>query len=138
MSDLYQDALMALAKDASHAGSLPPPAVSVMRDNPLCGDRVTMDLARDDNRMVDLRHRVRGCVLCRAAASALTASLVGKSRQDLVAARAAMQRVLAGGAPEDANYEAYADFAPVASARSRHTCVLLPFDALDAAWSEAT
>ena len=137
MSDLYQDALMALAKDPAHAGALPPPAVSVMRDNPLCGDRVTIDLARDGETIADIRHKVRGCVLCRAAASVLSATVVGAPKEKATAARAAMQAVLAGVTPEPA-FEYFSVFAPVASARSRHTCVLLPFDALDAAWSESS
>ncbi|MFY7961538.1 MAG: iron-sulfur cluster assembly scaffold protein, partial [Elsteraceae bacterium] len=137
MSDLYQEALMALAKDSTHAGALPPPAASVMRDNPLCGDRVTVDLVREGDKIADIRHKVRGCVLCRAAASALTASVVGAPKAKADAARAAMQAVLAGQSP-DSEFESFAAFAPVASARSRHTCVLLPFDALDAAWSEAS
>ncbi len=128
---------MALAKESAHAGTLPPPAVSVMRDNPLCGDRVTIDLERDGDRIADVKHKVRGCVLCRAAASALTASVVGEPKSKADAARAAMMTVLAGEAP-DATFERFSVFAPVAAARSRHTCVLLPFDALDAAWSETS
>jgi len=137
VSDLYQDALMALAKDPTHAGALPPPAVSVMRDNPLCGDRVTIDIARDGETIADIRHRVRGCVLCRAAASALSATVVGATKPKADAARAAMQAVLAGQTPDPA-FESFSVFAPVATARSRHTCVMLPFDALDAAWSETS
>ena len=133
--DLYQDALMALAKDASHAGVLAPPAVSVMRDNPLCGDRVTLDLLREGDRIVDIRHKVRGCILCRAAASALTATMVGKTSADLNLARDQMQTVLAGR-PVSEEFQVFGVFAPVASAKSRHSCVLLAFDALDAAWNE--
>lgn len=137
MTDLYQDALMALAKDAANAGSLPPPAVSVMRDNPLCGDRVTIDVSRDGERIADVKHKVRGCVLCRAAASALTAILIGAPKSKADAARIAIDAVLAGKAPDPA-FESFSVFAPVAAARSRHTCVLLPFDALEAAWAEST
>ena len=126
---------MALAKDASHAGVLAPPAVSVMRDNPLCGDRVTLDLLREGDRIVDIRHKVRGCILCRAAASALTATMVGKTSADMDLARDQMQAVLAGR-PVSEEFQVFGVFAPVASAKSRHSCVLLAFDALDAAWNE--
>ncbi len=135
MKDIYQDTLLALAKDSTHGGTLPPPAISVMRDNPLCGDRVTIDIARDGEKIAEIRHRVRGCVLCRAAAAALCATVVGAPRSKLIEARAVMEAVLAG-APPDPAFENFSVFAAVGSARSRHSCVLLPFEALDAAWGE--
>ena len=68
MSDeLYQQRIVALAKSKTGAGKLAAPTKSARRDNPLCGDRVTIDVKLEDGRIVEIAHQVRGCLLCQAA-----------------------------------------------------------------------
>src|SRR6185503_8145315 len=86
MSDLYQDRIVAQAKAATRAGRLEAPDATLTRDNPLCGDRITLDIRFDGKRIADLAHRVRGCLLCEAAASAIGAHAVGKTAADVAAA----------------------------------------------------
>jgi nitrogen fixation protein NifU and related proteins len=121
---LYHDALMALAKDATHAAALAQ-GEGVTLDNPLCGDRVTLAGTLAAGVVTGLRHKVRGCALCQAATAALARVLDGKPASALALAEAALEMVLAGGpAPEP-----WAAFAPVARHKSRHDCVRLPFSA---------
>ena len=45
------------------------PTKSARRDNPLCGDRVTIDVRLDDSgKIAEIAHQVRGCLLCQASA----------------------------------------------------------------------
>ena len=75
---LYQDRIVALAKAKTGAGKLAAPTKSARRDNPLCGDRVTIDVKLDDSgQIAEIAHQVRGCLLCQASASALA---VGRRR----------------------------------------------------------
>ncbi len=128
MSDeLYQEALLKLAREAPRKGRLEPNDASVRLDNPLCGDRVRIDLRLDGERIADLAHEVRGCVLCQAAAGIIGRRAVGLDRQGVAALSAQVDRVLAGEAPTVAELEA---FGPVARHRSRHDCVRLPFQTL--------
>ena len=54
---LYQDRIVALAKAKTGAGKLASPTKSARRDNPLCGDRVTIDVKLDgDGRIAEIRH----------------------------------------------------------------------------------
>jgi hypothetical protein len=73
MSDeLYQTRIVALAKSKTGAGKLAAPTKSARRDNPLCGDRVTIDVKLDDTgHIAEIAHQVRGCLLCQASAAAL-------------------------------------------------------------------
>ena len=81
---LYHDAILALAKDRTHAGRLDAPARTGTLDNPLCGDRVTLDIELgDDGTIRRIRHFVRGCALCQASAAALAAALEGRTAADL-------------------------------------------------------
>ena len=128
---LYHDAIMRLAREATGAGQLDSPGASVELDNPLCGDRVAVEVRVDAGRLVALAHRVRGCVLCQAAASYLGRAAPGCDAAALTVGRAQLAALLAKGAPIPAGrWEGASVFAPVAQAKSRHRCVLLPFEAL--------
>ena len=78
---LYQDRIVSLAKAKTGAGKLASPTKSARRDNPLCGDRVTIDVKLDDRgRVPEIAHQVRGCLLCQAlAASAWPSVAVGRN-----------------------------------------------------------
>ena len=128
--DLYQDAIVAQAKRASRAGRLETPDATITLDNPLCGDRVTIDVRLDDGRIVDLAQRVRGCLLCEASASVVGANAVGQTGNDIAAAQRDTRAMLEGGTASTARWPGLEAFTPVSSYKSRHACVLLPFEAL--------
>lgn len=128
--DLYQQAIVALARDASHAGKLEPAAAISQRDNPLCGDRVTLtaDFAADGT-LSEIRHRTRGCLLCEAGAALVTSHAKGLDAAKAAQAGVEMRAWLRGEAAQGLWQGAEA-FAPVRSKKSRHDCVTLAFDAL--------
>ena len=131
---LYQDRIVALAKAKTGAGKLAEPKKSARRDNPLCGDRVTIDVRLDgEGRIAEIAHQVRGCLLCQASASALSSVAVGRDRSGVEAIRHDAERAIGreAGVPN----EPFAAFTPVSAHKSRHECVLLPFDALQEALS---
>ena len=129
MSDqLYQDRIVALAKARNGAGKLVSPTRSARRDNPLCGDRVTVDVRLQDGRIAEIAHQVRGCLLCQASASALASVAVGKDAAGIETVRHDAERAI--GREAGTAGEPFAAFAPVAAHKSRHECVLLPFEAL--------
>ena len=129
MSDqLYQDRIVALAKARNGAGKLVSPTRSARRDNPLCGDRVTIDVRLQDGRIAEIAHQVRGCLLCQASASALASVAVGKDAAGIETVRHDAERAI--GREAGTAGEPFAAFAPVAAHKSRHECVLLPFEAL--------
>ena len=129
IGDLYNQTLLRLAADATGAGRLDSPDVTFTLDNPLCGDRIIVDLAFDGGRIAAFAHDVKGCVLCQASAAVLGARAAGASPQSLAAVRAAIAAMLdaVGAVPAWPELSA---FAPVAPQTSRHRCVLLPFDAV--------
>ena len=134
MSDqLYQDRIVALAKARNGAGKLVSPTRSARRDNPLCGDRVTVDVRLQDGRIAEIAHQVRGCLLCQASASALASVAVGKDAAGIETVRHDAERAI--GREAGAAGEPFTAFAPVAAHKSRHECVLLPFEALKDALS---
>jgi nitrogen fixation NifU-like protein len=127
--DLYNEAIIAAAKSDNHAGRLDHPSASATADNPLCGDRVTVDLEAADAVIRRIGHKTRGCLLTRAAASLLTSHVEGRSLQEAAALEKAARAWLTGDrdAPP---FPELAVMAPVKKVKSRHDCVTIAFTAL--------
>jgi nitrogen fixation NifU-like protein len=135
MSDqLYQERIVALAKAKTKAGKLASPTKTARRDNPLCGDRVTIDVTLDGHgKIAEIAQQVRGCLLCQASASALASVAVGRDAAGIADLRHDAERAI-GREAGDAR-EPFSAFAPVRDYKSRQECVLLPFEALEEALS---
>jgi nitrogen fixation NifU-like protein len=132
--ELYHDTIMAHARAPHHAGPLADADRKATVDNPLCGDRVTIELKIADGRVSDVGHTVRGCALCQAAASMLADGAIGAAPDEVARAREAIRAMLHDdAAPPDGRWAAFAAFLPARAAKSRHDCVLLPFQAFERA-----
>jgi nitrogen fixation NifU-like protein len=131
---LYHAALVERARAAFGKGRLPEATSSATVDNPLCGDRVAIDLAVKDGRVAAIGHHVRGCLLCEAAAATIAEHGRGADRAALDAMGEAARRLMADGAL-DPRWQCLEIFRPVHGTKSRRDCVLLPFEALKRAAS---
>lgn len=132
MSDpLYKKEILRLAADAHGAGHLAEPHVTGDAHNPACGDKVSVDLALDENgRITAIAHDTKACVLAQASASILGQSLKGASRDDVEDLANAVGMMLgAKGPPPSTPFEAYSAFEGVVEHRNRRQCVLLPIEA---------
>jgi NifU-like protein involved in Fe-S cluster formation len=136
MSDpLYRKEILRLAADAHGAGHLSQPHRTGTAHNPTCGDRVTFEVTTDaGGRIEALAHQTKACVLAQASASILGRDAAKLSRADVAALRTAVAAMLKEGAvvPQKP-FSEYAAFDGVTDYPNRHTCVLLPIDALLAA-----
>ncbi|MBV9330276.1 MAG: iron-sulfur cluster assembly scaffold protein [Alphaproteobacteria bacterium] len=131
MSDpLYRQELLRLAVDATGAGRLPTACRTGQAFNRACGDRVTVDIAIEDSRISGMAHDTKACVLTQASAAILGGELVGLTREEIVTLRSNVAEMLEGGDPPGAPFDTYAAFDGLSEHKSRHACVLLPFDAV--------
>jgi len=134
----YQQALKDLAQAAHGAGRLASHDGEALRDNPLCGDRVRIEIARSDGLITALAQETKGCLLCRAAASVLGLRAPGSSSEEIASAAQALRQLLADAADTPPGADIWPElslFLPVRAHRSRHGCVLLPIETLLAALS---
>lgn len=133
---LYQEEIIQLSRQSRQRGRLEAPDASARVDNPLCGDRVTMDLGIKDGRITAVGHRVRGCALCEAAAELIAENAIGMTAESLAEVELATRAYLNSSAVE-APWTKLSVFAPVREVKSRHECVYLPFTASIKAFSES-
>lgn len=135
--ELYQEAIKQMAAAAHGHGQLASPAGEAKLNNPLCGDRVRMQVGLNDGRISAIAHETRGCLLCRAAASLLGARAVGLDAAAVDAVTRALEATLRDRAAVPADWPELTMFQPAHAHPSRHKCALLPFQALQAALREA-
>ncbi len=127
---LYQKSIMDLARDTTTAGNLDEADATATVHNPLCGDRVTIALRIQDGTVAAVRHRVKGCALCQAAAATVGRHAPGATVENLRDVSAATEAMLKHGSAPNSVWPDIEAFQPVAAHRSRHECVMLPFRAL--------
>jgi len=81
MSDsIYHDTVMELARSATGAGLQDKAAAEATIDNPLCGDRITLQIDMQGSQVAAVRHKVRGCALCEASAALIAGNAAGMDR----------------------------------------------------------
>jgi nitrogen fixation NifU-like protein len=86
MDDLYREQIIDRYKYPLMKGTLEPNDYSYEDDNPLCGDRIRIDLRVDDKDIVtEAAFSGTGCAISQAAADLLMESIVGKSLDDVKA-----------------------------------------------------
>jgi nitrogen fixation protein NifU and related proteins len=83
MDSIYKEEIIDHYKNPRNFGNLDAPDVHVEANNPLCGDKLSMDLHLKDGVVEDVRFSGRGCAISQASASMLTEAMVGKSLEEL-------------------------------------------------------
>ncbi|HXF68207.1 MAG TPA: SUF system NifU family Fe-S cluster assembly protein [Thermoflexus sp.] len=82
MEDLYRELILDHYENPRNYGELPDADISYEDDNPLCGDRVRIDLKVQDGRIVDVRFSGKGCAISQASASMLTERIKGATVEE--------------------------------------------------------
>jgi nitrogen fixation protein NifU and related proteins len=77
MDDLYRDFILDHYRNPRNAGTMPNPDATFEDNNPLCGDKIRMDLRVEDGKVTDVKFAGRGCAISMASASLLTEQIKG-------------------------------------------------------------
>lgn len=78
MDDLYRDYILEHYRHPHNFGVLDAPTATYEGANPLCGDRITMQLQVEDGVVTGVGFTGRGCAISQASASLLTDEVKGK------------------------------------------------------------
>ena len=94
LDDLYQSVILDHNKTPRNFHELPPPAKHADGHNPLCGDRLTVWVDLDGDRVRDVAFLGNGCAISKASASLMTAAVKGKSRAEAMALADELQKLV--------------------------------------------
>ncbi len=88
VDDLYRDYILEHYRRPHNFGVIAAPSVSLEGSNPLCGDRITLQLRVEDGVLREVAFTGRGCAISQASASLLTDEIKGKPLADVEGFRA--------------------------------------------------
>ena len=80
LNDLYRDVILDHNRKPRNFGVLEPADAAAEGFNPMCGDRLTLRLKLDDDRISDIRFEGQGCAISPASASLMTEAVKGRTR----------------------------------------------------------
>lgn len=130
---LYQDILLDHHRSPRNFGELEAPQMKAEGFNPMCGDRVCVQLNLENEKIVP-RFKAEGCSICLASASMMTEEIEGLRCEEALEKIAEMRDFMQGG---EKNLEG--DLSALSGVKRfpvRIKCALLPWttlkEALDA------
>ena len=88
MDDLYRDYILEHSRRPHNFGVIEDASASYEGSNPLCGDRITLQLHVDDGTVDRIGFTGRGCAISQASASLLTDEIKGRPLAEVRAFRA--------------------------------------------------
>lgn len=82
LNELYQEIIIDHSRSPRNKGNLACCTHQAEGFNPLCGDRITLYLQINDNKITAVKFEGEGCAISTATASLMSEALVGKTPQE--------------------------------------------------------
>jgi nitrogen fixation protein NifU and related proteins len=135
MRDLYQDTILEHNKRPRNFKVLANATAAQEGFNPLCGDRLTLYLAVDGERISDVAFQGHGCAISTASASLMTEAIKGKTVAEADKLFEGFRRLVTrdGKAPSKAEVGKLLAFSGVGEFPARVKCATLCWHTLEAA-----
>lgn len=83
MTSIYQERILQHSSSPHNFGRLPSATGRVLLDNPLCGDKIEMEIELQKGKVKDIRFTGKGCAISKASASLLTDKVKGMKIDEL-------------------------------------------------------
>ena len=133
LHDLYQETIIDHSKRPRNKGALKQATHSAEGYNPLCGDRVTVELKMEDGRVAAAGFQGVGCAISTASASLMTDAIKGKTAQQAEEAFENFHDLLTTGRPAAADLGKLTVFSGVREYPMRVKCATLAWHTMRAA-----
>ncbi len=137
LRDLYQSVILDHNKSPRNFGSLEDADHSADGYNPLCGDKLTLQLKLDDDdRVIDVRFSGMGCAISTASASLMTEFARGKTKAEILQTKERFHKLLTGNPSEQADIPDLGKLAVFSGVRefpARVKCATLSWHTMQAA-----
>jgi nitrogen fixation NifU-like protein len=137
LDELYKEVILDHYKAPRNKRELPEATISRSKNNPLCGDEITVHARLSGDEVAEVTFEGQGCSISQASASMLTESVAGRSRQD--AGRLASDfRGMMGGEldPDEDEFGDLIALKGVVKYPVRIKCAVLAWDVLQDALGE--
>jgi len=133
LNDLYQEIILDHSKRPRNRVALEQPTHSAEGYNPLCGDRVTVQLKMENGRVAAVGFQGVGCAISTASASLMTDAIKGKTAEEAESTFEKFHSLLTKELPAVTDLGKLAVFSGVREYPMRVKCATLAWHTLRAA-----
>ena len=136
---LYEEVILDHNRSPRNWGEIPG-ARHIEGRNPLCGDKISLDVMVDGETVTDIKFTGEGCAISKASASMMTQVIKGKSREEAERIYEGFHDLVTGkgATPPDKSLGSLRAFAGVARFPTRVKCATMAWHALKEALAEST
>jgi nitrogen fixation protein NifU and related proteins len=131
LDDLYKEVILDHYKSPRNKRGLPDATASLRRDNPLCGDEITIHARLEDGKVAEVTFEGQGCSISQASASMLTETVAGKAVDDAAGLTREFRGMMEGSVdPDEDSFGDLIALKGVVKYPVRIKCAVLAWDVL--------
>ena len=137
LEDLYKEVILDHYKSPRNKRELPGAELNRSKNNPLCGDEITIHAHLEDGRVAEVTFEGQGCSISQASASMLTEAVTGKSVDEAGFLTEEFRSMMQGGSdPDEEEFGDLIALKGVVKYPVRIKCAVLAWDVFQEALSE--
>jgi len=134
LDEIYKEVILDHYKNPRNKREMPEAERTCSRNNPLCGDEITVFLHEEDGKVLDVSFVGQGCSISQASASMMTQAVSGKTVEDVGALTTQVRGMLTGDVePDEETFGELVALKGVVKYPVRVKCAALAWDVLEEA-----
>lgn len=134
LDEIYKEVILDHYKNPRNKREMPDAERTCSKNNPLCGDEITVFVHEEDGKVLDVSFVGQGCSISQASASMMTEAVSGRTVDDVGALTAEIRRMLTGEIePDEEAFGELVALKGVVRYPIRVKCAALAWDVLEEA-----
>ena len=134
LDDIYKEVILDHYKNPRNKREMPEASLTCSRNNPLCGDEITVFVHAEDGKVHEVSFVGQGCSISQSSASMMTEAVAGKHVEDVRKLIAGFRSMMAGELdPSEDEFGDLVALRGVVKYPIRIKCAVLAWDVLQEA-----
>jgi nitrogen fixation protein NifU and related proteins len=131
LDEIYKEVILDHYKNPRNKREMPDAPLTCSKNNPLCGDEITVYVNAEDGKVLEVSFVGQGCSISQSSASMMTEAVSGKTVDQVEALAADVRSMLAGELePDEATFGELVALKGVVKYPVRVKCAVLAWDVL--------
>jgi nitrogen fixation NifU-like protein len=134
LDDIYKEVILDHYKSPRNKREVPGAELTCSKNNPLCGDEITVFVHEEDGKLVEVGFLGQGCSISQSSASMMTEAVSGATREEAGEMIGRIRGMMAGEVePDEDAFGELVALKGVVKYPVRIKCAVLPWDVLQEA-----
>jgi nitrogen fixation NifU-like protein len=136
LDEIYKEVILDHYKNPRNKREMPDAELTCSKNNPLCGDEITVFVHAEDGKVLDVSFIGQGCSISQSSASMMTESVGGKTVEEVEELSTSVRGMLTGEVePDEDTFGELVALKGVVKYPIRVKCAVLAWDVLQEALS---